>query len=129
MTIDPNRLDVLALALAKATDLAAILCIRKEILAFLAELLSEATPHAQRAQRLRARTRRRARDLRRRSELKAGEMLASMRDRGLMRTSTHRANLPSLATLGLGWGTAKRWERRAREARQDENHADVTAST
>jgi hypothetical protein len=123
MMTDPSRLSALSLALAKATDLAAILCIRKEIQAFLVALAADGTPHAQRAQRLRARTRRRARDLRRRSELKAGEMLAMMRDRGQTRKA------PPLATLGLGWGTAMRWERRAREARQDENHADVAAPT
>jgi hypothetical protein len=71
---------------------------------------------------------RRARELRGRSELIIGEILASMRDRGLRQTRSRRKNLPSLATLGLQfWATAMRWERRAREARQDENYADVTA--
>jgi hypothetical protein len=126
MTHDPNQLNELARTLAMAADIASVLSIRREILAFLAELAAD-KPRAQRAQRARARTRRRARELRLRSELIAGEFLLSMRDRGLRQT--RRA--PSLATLGLEWATAMRWERRAREARrrQDENHADVTAST
>ena len=59
---------------------------------------------------------RRARELRGRSELIIGEILASMRDRGLRQTRSRRKDLPSLTTLGLQfWATAMRWERRARE--------------
>ena len=59
---------------------------------------------------------RRARKLRGQSELIIGEILASMRDRGLRQTRSRRKNLPSLTTLGLQfWATAMRWERRARE--------------
>jgi hypothetical protein len=85
-------------------------------MAFLATLSAD-KPRAQRALRARARARRRARELRRRSELIIGEMLIARRSR------------PTLAALGLQWATAHRWERRAREARQDENCADVTAIT
>jgi hypothetical protein len=58
-----------------------------------------------------ARTRLRACELRRRSELIVGQMLASIRDRGLRQAR----KAPSLPTLGLAWATAMRWERRARE--------------
>ena len=109
---DPNRLNELARMLAKADDIASVLSVRREILAFLAELSADKR-RAQRALRARARTRRRARELRRRSELIVGESLAAMRDRGLRQTR----RTPSLASLGLEWATAMRWGRLAREAR------------
>jgi len=112
-----DRIAALASALGAATDIAAVLAVRSELLALGWEALALGYARGRRDLR-------EARMLRRQSELVAGQMLLSMRARGIRceggfrsrKTAEGRSRV-SLDDLGLCWATAARWERRAREFR------------
>jgi len=105
---------MLARELAKATDIVAVLAVR-ELLALVREALALGCARGRRDLR-------EARMLRRQSELVAGQMLVSMRARGIWCEEVGRKRkMPegrarvSLGDLGFkSWSTAARWERRAR---------------
>jgi hypothetical protein len=118
-----SRLDALVRELAGAIDVATVLRVRDEVLKLAIDMRGAETTRAQREVRRRAGLRRRARVLRLESEFIAGEMLLSLKARGLLRTTgggdqkteAGRARL-SLGALGLQWGTAQRWQVRASAA-------------
>jgi hypothetical protein len=120
-TID-QRLDALAVELAAATDVAAVLALRTEIVETMRRLRL-ANRRGQRAMRRRLAAGRRARALRWQAEALAGALLLAMKARGVLRTSVGgnqkteagraRAGV-TLRALGFrSWATAARWQRRA----------------
>jgi hypothetical protein len=121
-----HKLEELERQLSTAVDMATVLAIRSEALGVIAatRAASARVPvRAQREMRRRARLIGRARDLRRRAELIAGEILMLENDRGLRKEAGFQTragtNRKSLSDLGFkSWATAYRWQERARVARR-----------
>jgi hypothetical protein len=119
-----SRLDALARELAGAVDVITVLRVRDEVLKMVVDMRAAEKTRAQREVRRRARLRRRARALRLESELISGELLLSLKARGLLRTASGgdqkteagRSRM-SRASVGFkSWATAQRWQARASAA-------------
>jgi hypothetical protein len=118
-----DRLETLARTLASTLDISTVLAVRGEAMGISAALAASECPRAQRAMRARARALRQARELRLQAELTAGELLLSLRERGLRRGSGGKPpkdrSRPSLRDLGFGdWAMAHRREVRARRVKR-----------
>jgi hypothetical protein len=112
-----DRLGALELRLAASLDVGSVLDVRRQIVALIGESLRAGDDR----DRDHVELRRRARELRRQSEVVAGELLISMQTRGLRRSgggdqrTGSQAATPKLADYGFRWRTqTSRWQARAR---------------